>query len=290
MKQTMTSYLPHIRIVMVETTLPANIGSAARALHTMGLSDLVVVNPRLPIDESSVANAAGAQELLANTRITATLDEALSDCTLIFAASARSRQMPRPVVTPAFAAMMMAQHLSVQDASSDQSDDAVITPRIAILFGRENHGLNNDELAKADYHIQIPANPAYPVLNVASAIQVIASNIYAQFSNPCDDIAQANSVQGIYSNKQTQGAPQITHPLDITIRGQWDEPAISHAQAMSLNAATIDLLKKLNLAHDDDLKHLPYRLSRLSSRLQLDQKEYALIRALIAKVDKLVDS
>ena len=77
MKQTMTSYLPHIRIVMVETTLPANIGSAARALHTMGLSDLVVVNPRLPIDDSSVANAAGAQELLANTRITATLDEAL---------------------------------------------------------------------------------------------------------------------------------------------------------------------------------------------------------------------
>lgn len=290
MKQTMTSYLPHIRIVMVETTLPANIGSAARALHTMGLSDLVVVNPRLPIDDSSVANAAGAQELLANTRITATLDEALSDCTLIFAASARSRQMPRPVVTPAFAAAMMAQHLSVQDTSSKLSDDAVITPRIAILFGRENHGLNNDELAKADYHIQIPANPAYPVLNVASAIQVIASNIYAQFSNPCDDIAQSNSLQGIYSNKQTQGTPQITHPLDITIRGQWDEPAISHAQAMSLNAAMIDLLKKLNLAHDDDLKHLPHRLSRLSSRLQLDQKEYALIRALIAKVGKLVDS
>lgn len=285
-------YLPSIRIVMVETTLPANIGSAARALHTMGLTDLVVVNPRLPIDETSTANAAGAQEILANTRITTTLAEAFADCTLIFAASARSRQMPRPVVAPAFAASMMAQHLSAQvsaeDKSADKPIDTAIAPRIAILFGRENHGLNNDELAKADYHIQIPANPAYPVLNVASAIQVIAANIYAHFSHPCDDNAQTNSVQGIYSNKQTQGTPQITHPLDITIRGQWDEPAISHTQAMSLNTAVIDLLKKLNLAHDDNLKHLPHRLSRLSSRLQLDQKEYALIRALIAKVDKMI--
>lgn len=287
MKHEMTLWLSRIRIVMVETTLPANIGSAARAIHTMGLSDLVVVNPRLPIDDSSIANAAGAQDILSKTCITATLDEALADCTLIFAASARSRQMPRPVVTPAFAASMMAQHLSAQKICADAS---ISMPRIAILFGRENHGLNNDELAKADYHIQIPANPAYPVLNVASAIQVIASNVFAHFWGVCDDIAQTNSVQGIYSNKQTQGTPQTAHPLDIIIRGQWDEPAVSHEQVSSLNTAVIEVLQKLNLAHDDDLKQLPHRLSRLSSRLQLDQKEYALIRALIAKIGKLADN
>lgn len=303
MKHDLTLWLSRIRIVMVETTLPANIGSAARALHTMGLADLVVVNPRLPIDDTSYANAAGASELLGKTRIVPTLDAALSDCSMVFAASARSRQMPRPVVTPMLAAQLMAQHLSAQPEA---------LPTIAVLFGRENHGLSNEELAQAGYHIQIPANPDYPVLNVASAIQVISAYIFAQFSEYLEkmtnaDLAgQASSQLGtladtaagqdsvhilttpdIHQYKQTQGHTPKTHPIDITIRGIWDEPAITHAQAQSLNQALVDLMRQLNLAHDDHLKHLPDRLSRLVSRLQLDQKEYALVRALIAKIQKL---
>ena len=84
MNDLLKSWLSRIRIVMVGTTLPANIGSAARALHTMGLDDLVVVNPRLPIDDSSYANAAGAGILLDKACITKDIKHAIGDCTLIF--------------------------------------------------------------------------------------------------------------------------------------------------------------------------------------------------------------
>lgn len=284
------SWLSRIRIVMVGTTLPANIGSAARALHTMGLDDLVVVNPRLPIDDSSYANAAGAGILLDKACITKDIKHAIGDCTLIFAASARSRQMPRPVLTPSMAAQVALKQLSQTvsknnlatslDHMNQSADDLVDTlPKIAILFGREDRGLTNEELSLADYHIQIPANLNYPVLNVASAIQVITATFFDQF-------ASTLTPSSLVSTKQMQGVQQEEYSLPIHIRSDWDEPAITQAQSASLERAIIALMQRLNLTHDDDLKHLPNRLSRLNRRLQLDQKEYTLIRALIAKIDK----
>ncbi|MDO4895918.1 MAG: RNA methyltransferase [Moraxella sp.] len=254
----MISLLPNIRIIMINTTLPANIGSTARAMHTMGLSDLVVVNPRLPIDDTSIANSAGGVSVLKNARIVATLDEAIGDCSLIFASSARSRHLPRPVINPAQSADMMGCFLQNHPNT-----------HIAILFGREDRGLTNDELSLADYHIQIPANPNYPVLNVASSVQVITSNIYAHFTHK----VQTNTPQ---------------NDLTATIRTDWDNPAITHAQRLSLQDNFTKLLINLNLARDNELKDLPNRLSRLNSRLQLDQKEYALLQALIAKLHKSI--
>lgn len=287
MNDLLKSWLSRIRIVMVGTTLPANIGSAARALHTMGLDDLVVVNPRLPIDNSSYANAAGAGILLDKACITKDIKHAIGDCTLIFAASARSRQMPRPVLTPSMAAQVALKQLSQTvslatslDHMNQSADDLVDTlPKIAILFGREDRGLTNEELSLADYHIQIPANPDYPVLNVASAIQVITATFFDQF-------ASTLTSPPLISTKQTQGVQQEDHSLPIHIRSDWDEPAITQAQSANLESAIIALMQRLNLAHDDDLKHLPNRLSRLNRRLQLDQKEYALVRALIAKINQ----
>ena len=290
MNDLLKSWLSRIRIVMVGTTLPANIGSAARALHTMGLDDLVVVNPRLPIDDSSYANAAGAGILLDKACITKDIKHAIGDCTLIFAASARSRQMPRPVLTPSMAAQVALKQLSQTvskntlatslDHMNQSADDSVNTlPKIAILFGREDRGLTNEELSLADYHIQIPANLNYPVLNVASAIQVITATFFDQF-------ASTLTPSSLVSTKQMQGVQQEDHSLPIHIRSDWDEPAITQAQSANLERAIIALMQRLNLAHDDDLKHLPNRLSRLNRRLQLDQKEYALVRALIAKINK----
>ena len=80
--------------------------------------------------------------------------------------------------------------------------------------------------------------------------------------------------------------PKEEYSLPIHIRSDWDEPAITQAQSANLESAIITLMQRLNLAHDDDLKHLPNRLSRLNRRLQLDQKEYALVRALIAKINQ----
>lgn len=276
---TVNDYLSCLQIVMVNTTLPANIGSAARAMHTMGLSRLTVVDPKLPIDETSVSHAAGGSELLTSATITPTLESAIADCQLVFAASSRSRHMPRPVVTPTQAAKIMFDFINKQTAlnlaNNSESPQAISKPNIAILFGREDRGLTNEELAYADYHIQIDANPAYPVLNVASAVQVIASFIFAY--------AQTHAQT---ANASSDDVNPVQPILDVHLRQQWDEPAITQQQLQQLIQRTTDLMVQRGLADSEHLKSLPARLSRLGSRVQLDQKEYQLLSALIAKLSK----
>jgi len=278
---TVNDYLDCLQVVMVNTTLPANIGSAARAMHTMGLSRLTVVDPKLPIDDTSVSHAAGGSDLLSSAVITPTLEASISDCQLVFAASSRSRHLPRPVVTPMQAAKIMFDFIDAQAALSTNYSDTLSAapsrkPNIAILFGREDRGLTNEELAYADYHIQIDANPAYPVLNVASAVQVIASFIFAY--------AQTHVQTADDLDTQSDDTTQPT--LDVHLRQQWDEPAITHQQLQQLTQRTTDLMINRGLANSEHLKSLPSRLSRLGSRLQLDQKEYQLLSALVAKLSK----
>lgn len=275
-------YLSCLQVVMVNTTLPANIGSAARAMHTMGLSRLTVVDPKLPIDESSESHAAGGSDLLSSAIIAPTLESAIADCQLVFAASSRSRQLPRPVVTPTQAAKIMFDFIDKQSVIDTNNTDNAQTassnkPNIAILFGREDRGLTNEELAYADYHIQIDANPAYPVLNVASAVQVIASFIFAY--------AQTHSQTIGSHSDDTSVAAEST--LNVHLRQQWDEPAITQQQLKQLTQRTTELMIQRGLADSEHLKLLPSRLSRLGSRLQLDQKEYQLLSALIAKLSKV---
>ncbi|MGP9557096.1 RNA methyltransferase [Psychrobacter sp. AOP7-A1-24] len=280
---TVSDYLDCLQVVMVNTTLPANIGSSARAMHTMGLSRLTVVDPKLPIDETSVSHAAGGNDLLSSASITPTLEAAISDCQLVFAASSRSRHLPRPVVTPTQAAKIMFDFIDAQTALStgdgDVDSSSAVTsskPNIAILFGREDRGLTNEELAYADYHIQIDANPAYPVLNVASAVQVIASFIFAYVQT------HTQTVDSLDSDTSTDAQSTI----NVNLRQQWDEPAINQQQLQQLTQRTTDLMVQRGLANSEHLKSLPSRLSRLGSRLQLDQKEYQLLSALIAKLSK----
>ena len=280
---TVSDYLACLQVVMVNTTLPANIGSAARAMHTMGLSRLTVVDPKLPIDETSVSHAAGGSELLSSALIAPTLESAISGCQLVFAASSRSRHMPRPVVTPTQAAKIMFDFIDAQaalgadDSNADTSSAATSSkPNIAILFGREDRGLTNEELAYADYHIQIDANPAYPVLNVASAVQVIASFIFAYAQT------HTQTVESLDSDTSTD----VQSTINVNLRQQWDEPAINQQQLQQLTQRTTDLMVQRGLANSEHLKSLPSRLSRLGSRLQLDQKEYQLLSALIAKLSK----
>ena len=276
---TVSDYLSNMQVVMVNTTLPANIGSAARAMHTMGLSRLTVVDPKLPIDDTSVSHAAGGSDLLSSALIAPTLESAIADCQLVFAASSRSRHLPRPVVTPTQAAKIMLDFIDKQNAINERNgiDTA---PNIAILFGREDRGLTNEELAYADYHIQIDANPAYPVLNVASAVQVIASFIYAYTQTHIQADSEDNNIAQVTDNVETleQGM------LNTYVRQQWDEPAITQQQLQQLTERITALMVQRKLADSENLKSLPSRLSRLGSRIQLDQKEYQLLSALIAKL------
>jgi tRNA (cytidine32/uridine32-2'-O)-methyltransferase len=152
--------LSNVRIVLVETTHPGNIGAAARAMKNMGLSRLVLVNPRQFPHADATARASGADDVLATATVCATLDEALSDCGLVIGASARSRRLDAPQLDPRQSAQRILEETQATQA--------------AVLFGREHAGLTNEELSRCHYHMSIPSNPDYSSLNVAAAVQVLA--------------------------------------------------------------------------------------------------------------------
>jgi tRNA (cytidine32/uridine32-2'-O)-methyltransferase len=153
--------LSNIRIILVETSHAGNIGSAARAMKTMGLCDLALVAPKKFPHPKATALASNAADLLAQATVFATLDEAIADCELVVGTSTRARTIPWPLLTP-------------REFAEKVKIEAEQTKKIAVLFGREASGLTNDELHRCHYHIQIPTNPDYSSLNIACALQVIA--------------------------------------------------------------------------------------------------------------------
>lgn len=161
------SMLENVRIVLVNTSHTGNIGSAARAMKTMGLSDLVLVDPVSPPDSHASALAAGATDILGNIKIVDTLQEAIADCGLSIAASARSRTLSWPMVGPRECGQKV-----VQEGQKH---------KVALVFGRENSGLTNEELQQCQFHVHIPANPDYSSLNLAMAVQTLSYEVRMNF-------------------------------------------------------------------------------------------------------------
>ena len=155
--------LDQIRIVLVNTSHTGNMGSAARAMKTMGLTRLVLVDPQALPDDGAHALAAGASDVLANARIVSTLDEAIADCGLVIGTSARSRTLSWPMLDP-------------REAGDKAVGEGMKHP-VALVFGRERTGLTNDELQKCHYHVAIPASPEYSSLNLAMAVQTICYEV-----------------------------------------------------------------------------------------------------------------
>lgn len=152
--------LGRIRFVLIETSLSANIGAVARAMKTMGLSRLMLVRPQQPLNAEALARAAGADDLLAEAEVCASIDEALMGCQLVIGSSARARSLAWPELDPAGCAEQL-----LRDAGQGE---------VALLLGRERSGLSNDELARCHFLTRIPTNPDYSSLNIAAAAQVFA--------------------------------------------------------------------------------------------------------------------
>ena len=155
--------LERIRIVLIGTSHPGNIGGVARAMHNMGLADLALVAPRCDvITQDSISRASGADHLLHQATVHATLEEAVADCTLAVGASARSRTLPWPMISP--------RELAERLPGECQPENA----RVALVFGREDSGLTNAELQRCHAHVHIPTNADFSSLNLAAAVQVVA--------------------------------------------------------------------------------------------------------------------
>ena len=185
----LAAWLGRIRIVLIDTRHPGNIGATARAMKNMGLSELVLVNPQDYPAEKAIWRAGHALDVLDHARVVTTLEEAIGDCGLVLGTSARERSIPWPLHT-----VREAGELAVADAQHHP---------VAILFGREDRGLTNEELQRCHAHLHIPANPVYSALNLATAVQVVAYELrqaaLAQSESPAKpawadwDIAPASS-------------------------------------------------------------------------------------------------
>ncbi len=183
---------PTIRIVMVETSHPGNIGAAARAMKNMHLEQLYLVTPRRFPHEEATARASRADDILEAAVVCDTLQQALEGCSMVFGASARSlRSLPWPQLDARATAELVAR----QEASSE----------VALVFGREHSGLTNEELGLCHYLLHIPTNPDFSSLNVAAAIQVVSYELMmarsgewqAPASNKDDEAASAEEVEGL---------------------------------------------------------------------------------------------
>ena len=154
-----------INVVLVETSHPGNIGSVARAMKTMGLSRLSLVNPRKFPSGDANALAGNALDVLESATVYDSIEEAIADSTFVYATSSRNRTIQWPTVNS-------------EEGANKIVDQSNSKKEVSILFGREDRGLTNEELQLANTHIEIPANPEYPVLNVAMSAQVLSYEIF----------------------------------------------------------------------------------------------------------------
>lgn len=155
--------LDQIRIILVGTTHTGNMGSVARAMKTMGLSQLYLVAPKELPDGQAYALSAGASDILANAKVFDTLQQAIEDCPLVVGSSARSRTLSWPMLEPRDCGL-----LAVKEAAKHP---------VALVFGRESSGLTNEELQLCNYHVCIAANPEYSSLNLAMAVQIVTYEV-----------------------------------------------------------------------------------------------------------------
>ena len=156
--------LSHIKIILIETSHPGNIGAVARAMKNMNISNLWLVSPKIFPSAEATSRASGADDILARATVCSSLQEAIADCNMVIGASARCRTISWPEMTP----RECAKKIAITEPGN----------KVAIIFGRENSGLKNHELDLCHFLLRIPCNSEYSSLNIAAAVQVVCYELF----------------------------------------------------------------------------------------------------------------
>lgn len=235
----------NIRIVLVNTSHPGNIGAVARAMKNMHLQNLVLVDPIAEFPSGKAwARAAGAVDILDQARRVATLEEAIADCQWVVGASARMRAIPWPLLDARGCAEKLAQESEIH--------------QVAMVFGRENSGLSNDELDKCHHLVHIPCNPEYSSLNLAAAVQVLAYEVHI-------------------AHLQQTGKTQLNIPNDY--------PRITAQQLEGLYQHFEQAMLAIDFFDPDNPRQLMRRLRRLFNRAELDVMELNILRGILSAAE-----
>ncbi|HET9693815.1 MAG TPA: RNA methyltransferase [Steroidobacteraceae bacterium] len=247
-----------IRIVLVGTSHPGNVGSAARAMKTMGLDSLWLVAPeRFPATEATVM-AAGADDVLERARVVPDLRTAIADCGLIVGTTARGRHLPWRIVEPREAAREI--------AAAAQSSE------VAILFGNERTGLANEHLQPCHTLLTIPTGSAYTSLNLAMAVQVVAYEV-------CLALRDRDVRPGVAPLAQQTDACD-----DAPAHAEGPVPLASAAEMEQFYAHLGQVLDEIDFRDRTRSGHLMARLRRLFQRTVLDQNEMNILRGILTAV------
>jgi tRNA (cytidine32/uridine32-2'-O)-methyltransferase len=235
-------YFENISVLLVGTTHSGNVGAAARAMKTMGLSHLGLVAPACSIDEQAIALATGAADVLQQAQIYPDLNQALTDQHFVVGTSARARHIEWPVVSP-------------REAAQSIVTQAQAGAKISILFGRERDGLSNPELARCHLHVQIPT-AEYSSLNLASAVQIL-----------CYEIRLALL--------ELEAQPKIDPPKNPLTE-------LAPAQEMELFLEHLkSTLIQTGFLKPGNQRKLMLRIRRLFMKIPLEQREVNILRGII---------
>jgi tRNA (cytidine32/uridine32-2'-O)-methyltransferase len=237
-----------IRIVLVNTTQPGNIGGAARAMMNMGLSRLYLVQPDVFPSDRAVWRAAGAKKLLDSVVVVDKFEDAIDDCHFVVGTSARERRIPWPLVDPRQCADQVLQEVSVDR-------------EVALVFGREHSGLTNDELQMCHAHVHIPSNPEYSSLNLCAAVQVITYEIRMAM---------------------------LAADGELPLTEAWDEPLAKSQDVDRMVEHLEQTMTLTGFHDPDNPRQTMTRLRRLFNRVRLDTSETAILRGFLASIDKVI--
>lgn len=246
--------LNKIRVVLVGTSHPGNIGGAARALKNMGLKQLVLVEPKDFPSRDAVSRAAGADDVLQNALVVSSLEQALAGCSLVLGTSARDRRIPWPLVNPREAAQRCVEQMQVEPDAD-----------IAVVFGREYAGLTNEELHLCHYHVHIPAVDEFSSLNLAASVQVLTYELRMAWLTATQ---QPTCMASVESTAMLGSAPASHDALELFY---------GHLQSTLVDIEFLDPEKP---------RHLMARLRRIYGRMQLSKSEVSILRGILTETQK----
>ena len=231
----------NLNFVLVETTHPGNIGACARAMNSMGIFNLLLVNPKEFPSKEAEARAKSGKKVLEKAKIHKNINEAIGASNLIIGTSARSRSMPWPM-------------MEISNLGKTINESLANNDEVSIVFGNEAVGLDNEDLGKCDFHLQIPTSKDSS-LNLSHAVQVVAYEIYKE-SFSSDSIGQQREVDLATSMQK--------------------EKLIDHIETV---------LELLDFYDHENPKQVPARLRRLTKRMQLDKLEIGILRGILSKLE-----
>ena len=235
--------LNSVKVVLVGTTHPGNIGATARAMKNMGILDLALVEPKeFPSDVATFRSKA-AKDILEKASVHTSLEEAISECELVVGTSARGRTVPWPVLNPREAA--------------EEMHKSSLNGKVAIVFGREDRGLTNEELGLCNFHVHIPSDPEYSSLNLSQAVQILAYEIRLSY------------LQDRHVNKE-----------------YWDVELANNEQTERLINHMDELMQEVDFYDVENPRKLLVRIRRFFKRSKIDVMEANIFRGLFATIQK----